>query len=175
MSYFDIDDRSVVFDLSGELLKFFGKEKPIIVCLGSSKVLSDMVGVFVADILKNKGADVVVFGGNKRNVDNNIAKYLAKYIDASRILFVDSGMLNREKNEPGKTIMFSSKTILNDKTVLDSPCIVANTISKKDANFNFANCSYQSVVNCANTISLAILDYFDYVDLLNNSKKQTMN
>ena len=159
--YFDLNSKFVEMDLSSELLKNYGTEKPIVICLGNSKVLSDMVGVFVADILKSRNVDAIVFGGSKRNFDKPTAKYISKYVDESRILFVDSGALNKKD-----AIMFASQIVLNDGTVLNSPCVVANTISKNKTSYNFANKTFQEIKNYAITIANGICSYFSYVDLL---------
>ena len=52
--YIDINSKLNTYDISSILLKNFGTQKPIIVCVGSDKVLSDMTGVFVAEILKKR-------------------------------------------------------------------------------------------------------------------------
>ncbi len=161
MSYYNIESKLTIFDLSSDLLKNYGSEKPVVVCLGSSKVLSDMVGVIVADILRSRNVDVIIFGGSKRNADKNMAKLIAKSLDKSRILFVDSGALSQKDS-----IMFASKLVLNDGAVIHSPCIVAGTITKQDSKYNFANIKLEEIKNYATVIADSICSYFAYVDLL---------
>ena len=49
---YNVESKTICHDLSSDILKTYGKNLPIIVCLGTDRVLSDMVGIFVAEILK---------------------------------------------------------------------------------------------------------------------------
>ena len=160
--YYNLDNKLTSCDIASELLRNFGKEKPIIVCLGSSKVLSDMVGVFVADILKQRNVDAIVFGGNKRNVNKSMCKLLSKYIDSSRLLFVDSAV--SKKN----SILVSQYLLMNNGEKLNSLSIIAGTICKTKNRYNLACTDFSTIKKYSNTIADGICEYFSYVDLLNN-------
>lgn len=164
MSYFNVNDALTANDISCEILKKYGKEAPILVCLGSSKVVSDMAGVLVADILKNRRANIIVFGGSKRNMDKTQAKYIAKYIDTSRLLFIDSGLLSSENK-----IAVSPVLKLNDGSVVSSNSIIAGTVQMKDNEIKLASITLNEVLNYAKVIADGVCDYLSYLELLNNT------
>ena len=80
--YLDYRNKLTTYDLASILLKKFQNKFPIIVCLGSNYVLSDMVAVFVADFLKARKLPFIVFGGTQHDVNKNIAKLLYKKTDS---------------------------------------------------------------------------------------------
>ena len=160
-TYIDINSKFSTYEISSILLKNFGRQKPIIVCVGSDKVLSDITGVFVADILKKRHIDTVVFGGSKRTVNTKICKYLAKYIDLSKILFVDSGALYESEK-----ILVSPYFLCNDGTKIEALSIIAGTIDRTKNKFLLANKSFLSIKKYAQKIADSICEYFSYVDLL---------
>lgn len=159
--YIDINSRLNTYDISSILLKNYGTNKPVIVCVGSDKVLSDMTGVFVADILKKRNIDAFVFGGTKRAVNIKICKFLARYIDHSNILFVDSGVLQKENS-----ILVSPYFLCNDGTKIDALSIIAGTVDCRQDKILLANKSYLSIKKYAQIISDSICEYFSFVDLL---------
>ena len=166
MSYIDTNSKMAVFDISSHILKSFGKEVPIIVCVGSDKILSDMVGTFVADILKERNIPAVVFGGNNRVITKNDAKYLSKYFDVSRLLFVDSGLLKSDNK-----IAISPYFLLNDGTKIGATSIVAGTIGFENDKLRLAEVSYHTIKKYANIIADSVCDYIFYVELLNSHRQ----
>ncbi len=161
MNYYNIENKLIELDISSQLLKHFGKEPPIIVCLGSSKVLADMVGVFVADELRKQGVKTIVFGGEKRNVTNSMAKILAKSVDKSRLLFVDSGVLKNDNS-----IMIAESLTMNDGHKIDAFSIVAGTIFVENNKLNFAKKEFREIKNFAKIITNSVLSYFSYLEIL---------
>ena len=159
--YFDINSRLITYDISSLLLKYYGLEKPIIICVGSDKVLADMVGVFVADILKNRGIDTIVFGGSRRNIDNNVCKYLSNHIDNSRILIVDSGLLMAENK-----VLLSPDFTCNDGSKISALSLIAGTIKMDNNKLLLANKSYNQIKKYVEIIADSICEYFSFVDLL---------
>lgn len=166
-TYIDINSKFSIYDISSILLKNFGVQKPIIVCVGSDKVLSDITGVFVADILKKRHINTVVFGGSKRTVNTKICKYLAKYIEHTNILFVDSGILQKDN-----AILVSPHFLCNDGTKIESLSIIAGTVRKKQNKILLADKGFLSVKKYAEIIADAICEYFSYIDLLCLQKNQ---
>lgn len=159
--YIDLNSKLKTYDISSILLKNFGTNKPIIICVGSDKVLSDMTGVFVADILKIRNIDAYVFGGTKRTINTKVCKFLAKYINHSNILFVDSGVLQRDNS-----ILVSPYFLCNDGTKIDAVSIIAGTISKSNGKILLATSSYLTIKKYAETIADSICEFFSYIDLL---------
>lgn len=163
--YIDINSKLNTYDISSILLKNFGTQKPIIVCVGSDKVLSDMTGVFVAEILKKRNIDAFVFGGTKRTVNTKICKFLAKYINYSNLLFVDSGVLQRDNS-----ILVSPYFLCNDGTKIDALSIIAGTICKNQNKILLASQSYLSIKKYAQIIADSICEFFSYIDFLSLQK-----
>ena len=161
--YINFKSKLACYDLSSAILSKFQKNIPIIICLGSNNVLSDMVGVFVGDFLRAKHLPIVIFGGSKHNVDKNTAKMLYKKIDKDKLLFIDSGLLSQKNS-----IMFSNQTILNDGTKLDSPSICCSTVQMENGEIKLAEVSYKKVLKYANVVANSICDYYSYVSLLKN-------
>ena len=158
--YYDIHNRLISLDISSLLMKVFSKKPPIIVCLGSDKVLSDMVGVFVADYLKLYNIKTFILGGTMQNANKNVAKLLAKYTNHN-LLFIDSGALCKDN-----TIMFSNKTKLNDGSLLNYPSITCSTIKIQSGKILLANVSYSKVLKYSKIVAQSIRDYFSYLDIL---------
>ena len=159
---YSINSKMVSYDLSSDILKTFGKCKPIIVCLGTDKVLSDMVGVFVAEILKNNNISTYVFGGTKLCANKRVLKHLFDRCNNRNILVVDSGLLNSKD-----VIQFSNVTKLNNGECLNIPCILASTIFIENNTIRYSQIRYNQVKKYANIIATSILDYFSYLDILN--------
>ena len=166
MSYFNVDDKLAPNDISCDILKNYGREKPVLICLGTSKVLADMVGVFVADILKERGADIFIFGGSKRNIDKQMAKYISKQFDATRLLFVDSGIL-----ASGDKIAMSPILKLNNGGVIKSTSIIAGTVQMQNGKINLTSKTLNEVLHFAQVIADGICDYLSYLELLEKVEK----
>ena len=134
-NYYSFNSKFLIEDISSDLLKFFGKNPPIIVCLGSDKVLGDMVGVFVADFLKQSNIKSIVFGGTRHNATKTMFMNIIKRFKTKNILIVDSGITNFGD------IKVCDKTKLSNGVVIDYPSIVAGTIkifdNKLKAHLNF--------------------------------------
>lgn len=165
MSYNKIENKLITYDISSELLKNFGTEPPIVVCLGSNKVLSDMVGVFVAEFLKKRNVNILVFGGLNRCLNKVDAKYLSNKIDASRLLFVDSGLLEKEN-----TIAVSNVLKLNNGRVINSTSLIAGTIKKENGKICLAKTTFDEVLHFSNIIADSICEYLSYVEILKKRK-----
>lgn len=165
MSYNEIENKLAVYDISSQLLKNFGTEPPIVVCVGSDKVLSDMVGVFVAEKLKKCNANIVVFGGFNRCFNKSDAKYLSNKIDVSRLLFVDSGLL-----ETDGVIAVSPVFRLNNGLTINSTSIIAGTIKKQGKKICLAKTKFAEIEKYAQIIADSICDYLCYVQMLNRSE-----
>lgn len=161
--YLDYNNKMITYDLSSALLSKYQNHVPIIVCLGCSNVLSDMVGIFVADFLKARKLPFVILGGSQHNANKDIAKMLYNKINSQKLLFIDSGLIS-QKN----TIVFSNQTILNDGTKLDSPSICCSTIEFENGKVNLAKVSYKKILKYANIIADSICEYYSYNRLLNN-------
>ena len=158
--YHNLNSKMLTYDLSALLLKYYGNQPPIIICLGTDKLLCDMVGVFVADMLKKVNLPTYVFGGNDRCVNNCMAKILAKSIKNKKILFIDSAALNRRD-----TILFSNVTKLNDGTILNIPSINCGTIFKNNKIY-LHSIAYNKVLKYSKMVSNAVCDYFSYINLI---------
>ena len=159
---YDLHSKTVCHDLSSDILKTYGKTPPVIVCLGTDKVLSDMVGVFVADILKSCNIPTYIFGGTQHCIDKSNIKFLLEKFTDRKILVVDSGVLRR-----GNSIAFSNITRLNDGQIFNCPCISASTIFIDGNKIKYAELRYGEVKLYAQTIANSILDYFSYLAILN--------
>ena len=162
-NYFSIDSKTTIYDLSANLLKHFGTNRPIVICLGSNKVLGDMAGVFVADILKSRGLDTYVLGGAINPVDNNILKFLSKSIKTKNVLIVDCGVLFQKR-----CVAFQNYITLNDGTRLNFPSIICGTIQKQNGIVQLAKTNFLDVLKFSHIIADSICDYFYYVDILKN-------
>lgn len=161
-NYYKINSKNINYDISSDILKRYGKNIPIIVCLGTNRVLSDMVGVFVADYLKARKIPTYIFGGTKFEVNKSAIKYIANKFKTKNILIVDSGLLY-QKN----AILFSNYTILNNGEVLNIPCICCNTIFVENKKINLSKVKYAQIIKYAKIVSNSICDYFSYVKLIN--------
>ena len=159
--YYDVDSKMICHDISAYLLKLFGKNPPIIVCLGSDKVLSDMVGIFVADILKKRQISTYIFGGRDRNIDKVMAETLSKKLNHKNMLFVDSGLF---KNSNSIAVLPFTK--LNNGLKICSPSIVCGTIKLKNGILTLADTRFQDILKFSNIVADAITDYFSYVSLI---------
>ena len=162
-NYFSIDDKTSVYDLSANILKHFGTNRPIVICLGSNKVLGDMAGVFVADILKSRGLNTYVLGGTTNPVDNNILKFLSKSIKTKNVLIVDCGILFKKR-----CVAFKNHITLNDGTCLNFPSIICGTIQEQNGVVQLAKTNFLNVIKFSNIVADAICDFFCYVDILKN-------
>ncbi|HAJ77499.1 MAG TPA: hypothetical protein DCO89_00320 [Clostridiales bacterium] len=159
---YDICSKTICYDISSDILKIYGKSRPIIVCLGTDNVLSDMVGVFVAEILKRRNVPTYVFGGMSNCANKFSLKYILNMFKNKNVLIVDSAMLHSK----GK-ILFSNVTKLNNGTCLNIPCILASTIFTENNQIKYTQIRYNQVKAYANIIAKSILDYFSYLDVLN--------
>jgi hypothetical protein len=160
----DINSKFVSYDLSSELLKRFGTDVPVVVCLGSDKVLSDMVGVFVADMLKAKNLQSFVFGGSDIPIMEKNLDVLLKKIVGRQVLFVDSGICKRE----GGIFYSSDGIILASGKKYFGASISAGTIKTKNGKILLASTRLGDVLKYASLIAQSIEDYFSYVYTLNN-------
>ena len=115
----------------------------------------------VADILKNRGIDTIVFGGSRRNIDNNVCKYLSNHIDNSRILIVDSGLLMAENK-----VLLSPDFTCNDGSKISALSLIAGTIKMDNNKLLLANKSYNQIKKYVEIIADSICEYFSFVDLL---------
>lgn len=157
---YDFKQRFLKNDLSSNLLKKFGTRVPVVVCLGSDKVLSDMVGVLVAENLKKNKANTFVFGGLDRQIMAYNVESIVKRFPNKNILFVDSGM---SKNE----ILFDPNGImLNCGKFFDGASITAGTILQSNGKLLLATTPAQTIFFMAKKISEAILEYLSFVELL---------
>ncbi len=161
--YYNLDSKFLQNDISADLLKFFGTTPPVVVCLGSDRVLGDFVGVMVAEMLKNSGLSTYVFGGVDRPFDKFGVDALLKKFGQDRLLFVDSGLLARQNQ-----ILVSNKTHLNSGCVINSPCIVANTIKMQNGIVMLSAMPFCKILKYSTIIANAICDYFSYIDLILN-------
>lgn len=158
---FSIDSKTAVYDLSASILKHFGVKRPIVICLGSNKVLGDMAGVFVADILKSRGLETYVLGGSINPVNNNIVKLLSKSINTKNVLIVDCGILFQKRS-----VVFQDHITLNDGTRLNFPTIICGTIQKENRVVHLAKTNFSDVIKFSNIVANAICDFFCYVNIL---------
>lgn len=162
---YDFKQKFLTSDLSSDLLKKFGTKVPVVVCLGSDKVLSDMVGVLVAENLKKNKANTFVLGGLDRQIMASNVESIIKKFPNKNVLFVDSGML---KNQ----IVFDPNGIrLNCGKFFEGASITAGTILKSNGKFLFATTPAKNVFYMAKKISDAILEYLWYVELLKKWQK----
>lgn len=162
----DIKNSFAAKDLSACLLKRFGKDIPTIVCLGSDKVLSDMVGVLVADKLRSLGVPVKVFGGSSGAIGAANLDILLAKLKTKNILFVDSTACKTPRS-----IYYSSRGItLKNGKFYNGASIGAGTIFVNDNKVFLAKTSYLLVFEYANKIVDAICNYVYFAKLLNNCK-----
>ena len=158
---FLISSKFVCHDISSQLLKIYHKNLPIVMCLGSDKVLSDMVGVLVADILKQRHIPTYIFGGKGANINKKMAQVISRQISPNNLLFVDSGFLSQPN-----TIQMSPKTLLNNGRVIYSWSIVCGTIKAQNGKILLAETRFDEVLKYAHIVADAICDYFCYVNLI---------
>lgn len=158
---YDICDKFLTSRLSANLLKRFGKNVPTIVCVGSDKVLSDMVGVLVADKLKKLNICTHIYGGSDFVVTSKNLDCLLNKIGTTNILFVDSA-ITKTKN----CVFFNNKGIkLKNNKFYGGASICAGTIFYKDNKIQLANIGLKQVNNFANNIILSITDYLSYLQI----------
>lgn len=159
LNTFNINDRFLTSNLSTKLLKRFGSNVPIIICLGSDKVLSDMVGIFVADKLKKLNIKTKVFGGSDFVITNKNLDILLKKIDNKNLLFIDSAISNKKN-----IIYFNNNGIrLKNNKFYSGASISASTVFFSSGKIQLANIAYKKVKNYADNIVLAITDYLSYI------------
>lgn len=159
---FNISEKFLTYDLSNKLLNKFGTSIPVVICLGSDKVLSDMVGVFVADILREKGFEGKVFGGTDFPITTKNLNCLLHKISDKQVLYVDSCICATN----GKVIFDPSGIILHNGLKLNGASIKAGTVKIKNGKMLLANTRYNFIKKLANMLSKAILDYAECVKLL---------
>ncbi|MGN1221958.1 MAG: DUF1256 domain-containing protein [Christensenellales bacterium] len=158
---YDISDKFLTSSLSADLLKRFGKDVPTIVCLGSDKVLSDMVGILVADKLKKLKVNTLVFGGSDFVVTSKNIDCLLNKINSNNILFIDSA-ITQTKNH----VFFNNKGIkLKNNKFYKGASICAGTIFYKDNKIQLANIGLKQVNSFAKNIILSITDYLSYLQI----------
>lgn len=156
---FDLNYRFLTSSLSAKLLKKFGSNVPTIVCLGSDKVLSDIVGVLVADKLKNLNINTYVFGGSNFVVTTKNIDILIKNINSKNILFVDSAIC-KSNNQ----IFFNEQGIkLKNNKFYSGASICAGTIFIKNNKLQLAGTSFKQITAFVDSIVLAITDYLSYL------------
>lgn len=155
-------DKNTSLDLSCDLLKHFKNNKPIIICLGSDKVLSDCVGVLVAEMLKKCNISTYVLGGADLQVmSNNIDCILQKFPN-SKFLFIDS-CLSAKKN----TVIFNNNCIkLGSGKTYCGASITASTIIKNKNKILLAESKLKDVFKLSKVITNAIVDFFYYLNYL---------
>ena len=156
---YEIGDRFLTSSLSANLLKRFGKNVPIIVCLGSDKVLSDMIGVLVADKLKKLDVKAFVYGGSDFVITNKNIDYLLNKINSKNILFVDSSITQQKNN-----IIFNNTGIkLKNNKFYHGASICAGTIFVKNNQLQLACIGLKQICTFVNNIVLSITDYLSFV------------
>ena len=159
ISCFDTNYRFITSSLSAKLLKKFGNNIPTIVCLGSDKVLSDMVGILVADKLKKLNIKTYVYGGSDFVITTKNLDCLLSKINCSNILFIDSAIC-KEKNN----IYYNPKGIkLKNNKFYDGASIGAGTIFLKKDKIKLADIGLKEIINFVNIIVLSITDYLSFV------------
>lgn len=160
--YFDANSKFLREDISALLLKNFRTRLPIIICLGSNKILSDMVGTFVADILRERKIKTFIFGGINSPTNRILAKKLSLIYKNEQILYVDSGLICKENS----IVFFNNEVNFLGNTKLSGAGIVAGTIAEKNGEIKLASQSFLDIYNLALKIADAICDYFSYVQLI---------
>ena len=158
---FNIDSAYIQQDIAQTLFKNFGKDFPIIICLGSDKILSDCVGVFVAEILKKKKIDTFVFGGTERPVLSSQIDFIKKMFTGKKILFVDSGVSSKNN-----VVTISQKISFLSGKSYSGMSIIASTIGLENKRYILANARLQEIVKFANIIANAICEFFSYVNII---------
>ncbi|MBQ8430769.1 MAG: DUF1256 domain-containing protein, partial [Clostridia bacterium] len=118
INVYDLTEKNVELNISAELLKIFKNKMPVVLCLGNDKVLSDSVGVLVAEKLRETGYNNYVFGGfcNPLNKDNLMC--ILKKFPNQNFLFIDSSLSD-----------FKNKIVLNKKQIKLSNGKVFNGVS----------------------------------------------
>lgn len=97
MKYSDYEKQTLALELCTFMLK--QKQKPVFLCIGSDKVVGDMVGVLVGEMLKNKyRINAHIYGTLSYAVTNKnlqeIVKKVKKEHNGSPIVIVD-GILGK--------------------------------------------------------------------------------
>ena len=156
---YDLNYKFLTSSLSAKLLKRFGRDIPTVVCLGSDKVLSDMIGVLVADKLKNLNINTYVFGGSDFVVSTKNIDYLLSKISSKNILFVDSAISKTKNN-----IFFNCEGIkLKNNKFYQGASICAGTIFFNDNKIQLAEVGIKQVNEYVDNIVLSITDYLSYL------------
>ena len=94
------DFNSLVYALAAKLCKF--KTKPVIMCLGTDKVIADSLGPIVGHLLTTKyNIKTYVYGSLKRTVNSvnleNYYEHINKTHKEQALLVVDAGLGNLEQ------------------------------------------------------------------------------
>lgn len=151
--YYNIDSKTKN-SLVEQLLFKFGKTTPSVVCLGSDCVLSDMVGVFVADYLRHRRLKAKIFGGKNNIVlKKDLPKVLQKA--GKNVLFVDSGAL-----KTGKIAFCDNGIKFFDGTTCQGASLVANTIKIQNGKVLLCGANFGQVLNYAQFLGDTIVQFF---------------
>ena len=150
-------------NIAQKLLDCFANQFPTVICLGSDRVLSDMVGVMTADILRTYCPREHIFGGKNRPI---LQRDIQSILDMTneQVLFVDSGCL-----QCGEIALCTDKIKFFDKIIYHGVSLVANTIKVEKGKVMLANCTFQQIADYAQFLSQSILLFKKYSKVLSRN------
>ena len=164
---YNLENKLLTKNLSLQLYRRFGQSMPTIICLGSDKVLSDMVGVLVGDKLKQLGIKTFVFGDSCHTVELKNLEFLLSKIQNKNILYIDSGISKNKGN-----IFFCPDGIrLKNGKKYSGASICAGTIYLENNKIMLANTSYRNIVKYVEIIVQSIINYANFITQLNKYSK----
>ena len=175
MNRYNIYSKFIEQDIFLELNNTFKGKMPVIVCLGSDRLLSDSTGVFVGEVLK-KRISSPIFGNFDFPITTTELPFLLekirKEIPNKKVLIVDSA-LGKSQDYIG-FCLGGGKLYSYNKKVGDAG-ILSYTILKENDKLKLCSSTVKSVLKKVNIIANAIVNYYAFVKKYGNSFSEIVN
>lgn len=169
---FSVTSEYIIEDLAGALLKRMRgiADRPVILCVGSDRLVTDLLGPLVGTNLKHHGVNAYVYGDihfpiNATNL-KSVAEFLTKKHFGAKILVVDSAEgeeLNFIGIKDGAINFYSLPEFF-----VGDYAILAYNMKRNHSSIQLNQMGYYQMEHQANIITNSIIRFLNYAGLGNS-------
>ena len=155
-------------------------KKPVILCIGSDKMLADCLAPLTAELLRKKDFSYFVYGGLSAPITTKNAEFACDFIHTihknSQIIVIDSMATTRQSRLGTIIISDTYKSAINNLN-LDANLYIYGITSLLDSTNNLlTNARLNNIEKIATTITNALCDIANfYTEISKLKEKQLPN
>ncbi|MBO5103206.1 MAG: DUF1256 domain-containing protein [Clostridia bacterium] len=154
------------------LKNFLGNKKPVLLCLGTDKILADCLAPLTADLLRNQNFPCYIYGGLKSPITKQNAEYASEFINTihknSPIIVLDS-MTTFSQSRLGHIIATDNYTGTFHKLKINADLYLYGITSLLKNNL-LANARLQNIQAMAEVFSFVLTSLFTEKNTLHKFK-----